>query len=117
MIEEMLTSIPAQEFLKKYPSERWKEVIADVIEISILNLKNSFGTDEFSKGDIKAVLNDLRHYDPRSQDFPTYTRYQNKEYKNQIDKQYYDTNRRVIRKRKDGNPYGAYDPRDEEYDL
>ena len=90
MIEELLTRIPAQEFLNKYPSDRWKEVISDVIEIGILNLKNSFGTDEFSRSDIKSVLNDLRHYTPGSQDFPTYTSYRNEQYKREVGSQFFD---------------------------
>ena len=100
MIEELLTRPPAQEFLNKYPSDRWKEVIGDVIEIGILNLKNSFGTDEFSRSDIKSVLNDLRHYTPGSQDFPAYTTYQNKEYKKMKESQYFDPIRRRIETRK-----------------
>ena len=100
MIEEFLTRPPAQEFLNKYPSDRWKEVIGDVIEIGILNLKNSFGTDEFSRSDIKSVLNDLRHYTPGSQDFPAYTTYQNKEYKKMKESQYFDPIRRRIETRK-----------------
>ena len=100
MIEELLTRPPAQEFLNKYPSDRWKEVIGDVIEIGILNLKNSFGTDEFSRSDIKSVLNDLRHYTPGSQDFPAYTTYQNKEYKRMKESQYFDPIRRKIDLRK-----------------
>ena len=100
MIEELLTRPPAQEFLNKYPSDRWKEVIGDVIEIGILNLKNSFGTDEFSRSDIKSVLNDLRHYTPGSQDFPAYTTYQNKEYKRMKESQYFDPIGRKIELRK-----------------
>ena len=100
MIEELLTRPPAQEFLNKYPSDRWKEVIGDVIEIGILNLKNSFGTDEFSRSDIKSVLNDLRHYTPGSQDFPAYTTYQNKEYKRMKESQYFDPIRRKLELRK-----------------
>lgn len=100
MIEELLTRPPAQEFLNKYPSDRWKEVIGDVIEIGILNLKNSFGTDEFSRSDIKSVLNDLRHYTPGSQDFPAYTTYQNKEYKKMKESQYFDPIGRKIKIKK-----------------
>ena len=87
--------------MNKYPSERWKEVIGDVIEISILNLRNSFGTDEFSRSDIKGVLNDLRHYTPGSQDFPTYTTYQNKHYKTDIEQQFFDPNTNTLRTKKD----------------
>ena len=110
MIEELLTRIPAQEFLNKYPSDRWKEIIADVIEIGILNLKNSFGTDEFSRSDIKSVLNDLRHYTPGSQDFPTYTSYQNQQYKRTIGTQYFDPYTNTLRIKKEVPLYnGFYD--------
>ena len=99
MIEEILTRYNAQEFLNKYPSDRWKEVIGDVIEISILNLRNSFGTDEFSRSEIKGILNDLRHYTPGSQEFPVYTSYQNKEYRKDIEKQYFDPKTNAFRKK------------------
>ena len=101
MIDELLTRIPSKEFLEKYPSERWKELIGDVIEIGILNLKNSFGTDEFSRSDIKAVLNDLRHYNPISQDFPTYTAYQNEEYKKTARNQFFDPYTNTLRMRRE----------------
>ena len=89
MINEILTRFPSQEFLNKYPSERWKDIIADVIEIGILNLRNSFGTDEFSKNEIQGILNDLRHHTPGSQDFPVYTSYENDQYKRNQEKKYY----------------------------
>ena len=89
MINEILTRFPSQEFLNKYPSERWKDIIADVIEIGILNLRNSFGTDEFSKNEIQGILNDLRHYTPGSQDFPVYISYENDQYKRNQEKKYY----------------------------
>ena len=89
MINEILTRFPSREFLNKYPSERWKDIIADVIEIGILNLRNSFGTDEFSKNEIQGILNDLRHYTPGSQDFPVYTSYENDQYKRNQEKKYY----------------------------
>ena len=100
MIDELRTRIPAQEFLNKYPSESWKEIIADVIEIGILNLKNSFGTEEFSRSEIKGVLNDLRHYTPGSQDFPTYKTYQSKHYKKEINRQYFDPLTNTLKLRK-----------------
>ena len=89
MINEILTRFPSQEFLNKYPSDRWKDIIADVVEIGILNLRNSFGTDEFSKNEIQGILNDLRHYTPGSQDFPVYTSYENEQYKGNQEKKYY----------------------------
>ena len=101
MIDELRTRIASREFLSKYPSDRWQEVIADVIEIGVLNMKNSFGKEEFSKGEIKAVLNDLRHYTPNSQSFPTYTSYQNEEYKRIKESQYYNPLTRTMGFRKD----------------
>ena len=97
MINEILTRIPSQEFLNKYPSDRWKDIIADVIEIGILNLRTSFGTDEFSKNEIQGFLNDLRHYTPGSQDFPVYTSYENEQYKKTQDKYYYGSKRNQMR--------------------
>ena len=60
-----------------------------------------FGKEEFSKGEIKAVLNDLRHYTPNSQSFPTYTSYQNEEYKRIKESQYYNPLTRTMGFRKD----------------
>ena len=100
MINEILTRFPSNEFLNKYPSDRWKEIIADVIEIGILNLRNSFGTDEFSRNEIKGVLNDLRHYTPGSQDFPVYTSYENEQYRKSQGYKYYDQNSKQIKIKK-----------------
>ena len=44
MIEIIFKRRPIREFLKKYPSDKWKEIIPDVLEIGVLNLKNSFNT-------------------------------------------------------------------------
>ena len=101
MIDELRTRIPSREFLNKYPSDRWQEVIGDVIEIGILNLKNSFGKEEFSRGEIKAVLNDLRHYTPNSQSFPTYKSYQNEEYTRIKESQYFNPITHTLGFRKD----------------
>ena len=97
MINEILTRFPSQEFLNKYPSDRWKDIIADVIEIGILNLRNSFGTDEFSKKEMQGILNDLRHYTPGSQDFPVYTSYENKNNKINEENDYYGSQRNIGR--------------------
>ena len=101
MINEILTRFPSQEFLNKYPSDRWKDIIADVVEIGILNLRNSFGTDEFSKNEIQGILNDLRHYTPGSQDFPVYSSYENEQYKKTQGKKYYDPKSKQIKIRKE----------------
>ena len=66
------------------------------LKIGILNLKNSSGTNEFSRNDIKTVLNDLRHYIPGSQDFPSYVAYQNKEYKRMKENPYFEPIERKI---------------------
>ena len=106
MINEILTRFPSQEFLNKYPSDRWKDIIADVVEIGILNLKNSFGTDEFSENEIQGILNDLRHYTPCSQDFPVYTSYQNEQCKKIQVMKYYDPKNNQVRVKRETPLYG-----------
>ena len=70
MNEDVLNGIfkrrPARDFLRLYPSEKWKEIIPDVFEIGVLNLKNSFGTLQFSKIDLKNILDELRNYNSSS---------------------------------------------------
>ena len=105
MINEILTRFPSQEFLNKYPSDRWKDIIADVVEIGILNLRNSFGTDEFSKNEIQGILNDLRHYTPGSQDFPVYKSYENEQYKKTKDKYYYGPKNNQMRMQREEPQY------------
>ena len=97
MINELLTRIPSQEFLNKYPSNQWKDVISNVIEIGILNLRNSFGTDEFSKNDLRSILNELRHYNKGSQDFPTYKIYHNDQCKKLQEAQYFSSKSSTFR--------------------
>ena len=111
MINEILTRFPSQEFLNKYPSDRWKDIIADVIEIGILNIRKSFGTDEFSKKEIQGILNDLRHYTPGSQDFPVYTSYENKDKKIIEEDEYYGPQRNDNRFNRESPSYsyGYYD--------
>ena len=104
MINEILTRFPSQEFLNKYPSNRWKDIIADVVEIGILNLRNSFGTDEFSKNEIQGVLNDLRHYTSGSQDFPVYKSYENEQCKKMSQQSFYNTKNNQTRMRRE-EPY------------
>ena len=62
MINELFKRRPARDFLRKYPTEKWKVIIPDVFEIGVLNLKNSFGTYEYSADDFANILNDLRNY-------------------------------------------------------
>ena len=68
MINELLSRPNIQEFLNKYPSDRWKELIADLFEIGVLNLRNSYHRDEYSKKEFRALIYDLEHpsYEPES---------------------------------------------------
>ena len=61
MINELLSRPNIQEFLNKYPSSRWKELIADLFEIGVLNLRNSYHRDEYSKKEFRALIYDLEH--------------------------------------------------------
>ena len=67
MINELLSRPNIQEFLNKYPSSRWKELIADLFEIGVLNLRNSYHRDEYSKKEFRALIYDLEHpsYEPK----------------------------------------------------
>jgi X-linked retinitis pigmentosa GTPase regulator len=64
MINELLSRPNIQEFLNKYPSSRWKELITDLFEIGILNLRNSFNRDEFSRKQFIRIINDLENPSP-----------------------------------------------------
>ena len=68
MINELLSRPNIQEFLNKYPSNRWKELIADLFEIGVLNLRNSYHRDEYSKKEFRALIYDLEHpsYEPNN---------------------------------------------------
>ena len=70
MINELLSRPNIQSFLNKYPSNRWKELIADLFEIGVLNLRNSYHRDEYSKKEFNALIYDL-------QNSPYQTQYQN----------------------------------------
>ena len=65
---EIFKRRPVRDFLRLYPSDRWKELIPDIFEIGVLNLKNSFGTLKFSKAQIKDILLDLRNYKPNEEE-------------------------------------------------
>ena len=65
---EIFKRRPVRDFLRLYPSDRWKELIPDIFEIGVLNLKNSFGTLKFSKTQIKDILLDLRNYKPNEEE-------------------------------------------------
>lgn len=64
MIEELLKRKTIHDFLTRYPTNRWKEVISDVFEIGVLNLRNSFNTYEFSQKEFYNILLDLKNYQP-----------------------------------------------------
>ena len=56
MINELLSRPNIQEFLIKYHSSLWKELIADLFEIGVLNLRNSYHIDEYSKKEFRALI-------------------------------------------------------------
>ena len=60
---------PAREFLSIYPTKVWNEVIPNVFEIGILNLKNSFNTLKFSRNDFENILYELRNYKPKKKQY------------------------------------------------
>ena len=64
VVNEIFKRRSARDFLRLYPSDKWKELIPDIFEIGVLNLKNSFGTLKFTKAQIKGILIDLRNYKP-----------------------------------------------------
>ena len=64
VVNEIFKRRPARDFLRLYPSDKWKELIPDIFEIGVLNLKNSFDTLKFTKAQIKDILLDLRNYKP-----------------------------------------------------
>ena len=61
MINELLSRPNIQEFLNKYPSNRWKELLTDLFEIGILNLRNSYHRDEFSICEFNSIIYNLEH--------------------------------------------------------
>jgi hypothetical protein len=62
MIDVIFKRRPIRDFLKNYPAEKWKEVIPDVFEIGVLNLKNSFNKTNFTKKEFENILSELRSY-------------------------------------------------------
>ena len=67
-----------REFLSIYPTKFWNEIIPNVFEIGILNLKNSFNTLKFSRNDFENILYELRNYKPKQKQY-----YQNEEEENE----------------------------------
>ena len=80
MINELLSRPNIQEFLNKYPSSRWKELITDLFEIGILNLRNSYNRDEFSRNEFYAIIHDLEHPIPSRIQTPNQNNYYNNQY-------------------------------------
>ena len=62
MFDIILKRKPIRDFLNNYSNERWKEKIPTLMEIGVLNLKNSFTTYQFSKEDFNSVLYDLHNF-------------------------------------------------------
>ena len=97
MINELLSRPNIQEFLNKYPSSRWKELIADLFEIGVLNLRNSYHRDEYSKKEFRALIYDLQQssynpeYNPPNPHYNQYPNYKNR-YSNTPYSQKYDYN-------------------------
>ena len=59
MIDIIYNNMNIKEFLDIYPTNVWNDVIPKVIEIGILNLKNSFGRLKFNKNEFDNILNVL----------------------------------------------------------
>ena len=64
MIDVIFKRRPIRDFLKNYPTEKWKEVIPDVFEIGVLNLKNSLIKQILRKKNLKQFS---QNFDPTIQ--------------------------------------------------
>ena len=62
MIDVIFKHRPIRDFLKNYPTEKWKKVIPDVFKIIGLNLKNSFNKTNFTKKEFETILSELQSY-------------------------------------------------------
>lgn len=60
MLEVLCRRKRIRNFLNLYSPDKWTEVIPYVVEIAILNLKNSFGTLLFDKDEFKNILHNLK---------------------------------------------------------
>ena len=95
MINELLSRPNVQQFLNKYPSSRWKELITDLFEIGILNLRNSYYRDQFSHKELHAIIYDLEHPSAAPTPVPNtpYHQSSNNQYPSQkVNNQYQNTN-------------------------
>ena len=91
MINELLSRPSIQEFLNKYPSNRWKELLTDLFEIGVLNLRNTYHRDEFSKQEFNVIRNDLLN--PHSSYISRENQYFcNDKYNNNLNHKYYQSN-------------------------
>ena len=59
MIDIIYNKMNIKEFLDIYPTKVWNDIIPKVIEIGILNLKNSFGRLKFTQSEFDNILNVL----------------------------------------------------------
>ena len=87
VVNEIFKRRPARDFLRLYPSDKWKELIPDIFEIGVLNLKNSFGTLKFTKAQIKDILLDLRNYKPNDNNTEEEEYFENDDNINNINKE------------------------------
>jgi hypothetical protein len=71
MINELVSRPNIQQFLNKYPSSRWKELITDLFEIGVLNLKNSYNRYQFSRNELCGILYDLENSSSAQAPLPT----------------------------------------------
>jgi len=71
MINELVSRPNIQQFLNKYPSSRWKELITDLFEIGVLNLKNSYNRCCFSRNELCGILYDLENSSSAQAPLPT----------------------------------------------
>ena len=95
MINELLSRPNIQEFLNKYSSSRWKELISDLFEIGVLNLRNSYYRYEFSHKELHGIISNLEHPAPAPTPIPS-TPFNQSSYQNyppqKINNQYQDSN-------------------------
>lgn len=61
MLETLCNKRRIRDFLKLYSSDKWLEIISNLCEIAILNLKGSFHTLQFSNEDFISILDNLKH--------------------------------------------------------
>ena len=90
MINELLSRPNIQEFLNKYPSNCWKELLADLFEIGVLNLRNSFHRDEFSRNEFFGIIKDLEYSSSGQAPAPNRPSYNN--FPNTINNQFQQSN-------------------------